>query len=42
MTFALLRAMDRWTLRHLDEMGTHSMPELVASQVDLLRRLLAP
>ena len=42
MTFALVRAMDRWTLRHLDEMGPDSMQDLAASQIDLLRRLLAP
>jgi AcrR family transcriptional regulator len=40
LAFAVLRAMDRWSLRHMDEIEAGD--DLVARQLDALRRLLAP
>jgi AcrR family transcriptional regulator len=42
LTVAVLRALDRWTLTHLDEIGATPAKDLVRLQMDVLKRLLAP
>ena len=42
LVFAVLQAMDRWSLHHLDRMEETEQASLLASQFDALRRLLAP
>lgn len=42
LAVAVLRAMDAWSVRHLDEIAAGDGEALVTAQVDALRRLLAP
>jgi AcrR family transcriptional regulator len=42
LTFAILRAMDDWSLRHLEELDPARRRRLAAAQLDAIRRLLAP
>ncbi|WP_235499590.1 TetR/AcrR family transcriptional regulator [Frateuria sp. Soil773] len=42
LAFAVLQAMDRWSIRHMETMGAAARRRLAASQLDSLRRLLAP
>lgn len=42
LVFAVLQAMDRWSLRHLDQMDEAAQAGLLTRQFDALRRLLAP
>ena len=41
LTFAVLRAMDDWSLRHLAELDPAQRRRLAGAQVDAIRRLLA-
>jgi AcrR family transcriptional regulator len=42
LTFAVLRAMDDWSLRHLDELDPARRRRLAGAELDAIRRLLAP
>ncbi|PRX43470.1 TetR family transcriptional regulator [Prauserella shujinwangii] len=42
VTFAVLRALDEWTLRHQDLSDRRGTEPLLRAQLDLLHRLLAP
>lgn len=42
LVFAVLQAMDRWSLHHLDRLDETAQARLLAGQFDALRRLLAP
>jgi hypothetical protein len=42
LVFAILQAMDRWSLEHLDDFDEAEIADLAQRQLDLLRRLLAP
>ncbi|HEU4962106.1 MAG TPA: helix-turn-helix domain-containing protein [Sphingomonas sp.] len=42
LVFAVLQAMDRWSLHHLEDLDETTQANLLASQFDALRRLLAP
>jgi AcrR family transcriptional regulator len=42
LTFAVLRAMDDWSLRHLDDLDPAGRRRLAGAQLDAVRRLLAP
>jgi len=42
LVFAVLQAMDRWSLHHLDRLDEKARADLLAGQFDALRRLLAP
>lgn len=42
ISFALLLAMDRWSVMHMDRMKLAQRRRIVAQQLALLRRLLAP
>jgi hypothetical protein len=41
LVFALLQAMDRWSLRHMQEFDGPAIAELAHRQFEVLRRLLA-
>lgn len=41
LVFALLQAMDRWSLRHMQEFDGPAIAELAHGQFEVLRRLLA-
>jgi AcrR family transcriptional regulator len=42
LTFAVLRAMDDWSLRHLEDLDPARRRRLAGAQLDAIRRLLAP
>jgi AcrR family transcriptional regulator len=42
LVFAVLQAMDRWSLHHLDRLDEAAQAKLLAGQFEALRRLLAP
>ena len=42
LTFAVLRAMDDWSLRHMEDLDTQQRRRLAEAQLDTIRRLLAP
>jgi AcrR family transcriptional regulator len=42
LVFAVLQAMDRWSLQHLDALDEDAHAALLKSQLDALQRLLAP
>lgn len=42
LVFAVLQAMDRWSLRHVDDFDGPEIADLAWRQLDALRRLLAP
>jgi AcrR family transcriptional regulator len=42
LAFAVLQALDRWSVQHLAEIDPAEAENLATLQVDLLRRLLAP
>lgn len=42
LAISVLRAMDEWTLRHLDELDESERARLASAQLGALRRLLAP
>lgn len=42
LAFAVLQAMDRWSLQHAQELDATEQQHLVTQQLDLLRRMLAP
>ena len=42
ITVAVLRAMDDWSLHHVDDLDARQRKELTGTQLDALRRLLAP
>lgn len=42
LAFAVLQAMDRWSLQHMDAMDTTARQRLADHQLDSLRRLLGP
>lgn len=41
LVFAVLQAMDRWSLRHMRDSHRDGIADLAQRQLDLLRRLLA-
>jgi AcrR family transcriptional regulator len=42
LVFAILQAMDRWSLQHMRDFDRDGISDLAQRQLDLLRRLLAP
>jgi AcrR family transcriptional regulator len=42
LVFAVLQAMDRWSLQHMDDMDAAARQRLASHQLDSVRRLLAP
>jgi AcrR family transcriptional regulator len=42
LVFAVLQAMDRWSLQHLDALDETARAALLKSQLEVLQRLLAP
>ncbi|CAM5475826.1 hypothetical protein RLIN73S_03473 [Rhodanobacter lindaniclasticus] len=42
LAFAVLQAMDRWSLQHMDAMDSAARQRMAAHQLDSLRRLLGP
>lgn len=42
LVFAVLQAMDRWSLHHLDQLDEAGQADLLTRQFDALRRLLEP
>ncbi|HXD35358.1 MAG TPA: hypothetical protein VN624_01815 [Rhodanobacter sp.] len=42
LVFAVLQAMDRWSLQHMDALDAGSRQQLADRQLDCVRRLLAP
>jgi len=42
LTFAVLRAMDDWSLQHMEDLDTQQRLRLVEAQLGTIRRLLAP
>lgn len=42
LAFAVLQAMDRWSLRHMDDFDEAEIADLARRQLKLIQRLLAP
>lgn len=42
LAFAMLQAMDRWSVAHMDDMKPAQRRRMASAQLDTLRRLLAP
>ena len=42
LVFAVLQAMDRWSLHHLDRLDEAAQSTLLARQLNALRRMLTP
>jgi AcrR family transcriptional regulator len=42
LVFAVLQAMDRWSLRHMDDFDEAEIADLARRQLKLIQRLLAP